>query len=205
MHGSSYNDSIENLQSTESSGSVRLRYHRKIRRFWFILLCQTITNLSIVGLSLVYFAREWRYNSKMPIEHPKSPFPQLLYCKCYFRLVKDNVDDLFRQLRYNTSSNTRPGYFMKVSVRTKAYISYLPHPKLMRLGRISMTVNHFNFCAPIYQFVYLPPVGISHITKEEASQLVNQTYRFPGHKDHYCITLDVFHQLHCLVSSLRPS
>lgn len=42
-------------------------------------------------------------------------------------------------------------------------------------------------------------VGVSRITKEEASKLVNQTYRLPGDEDHYVVHLDVFHQLHCLV------
>ncbi|KAF8971078.1 hypothetical protein BDZ97DRAFT_1337008 [Flammula alnicola] len=40
--------------------------------------------------------------------------------------------------------------------------------------------------------------GVSRITKQEASRLVNQTYRLPGDEDHYVIQLDVFHQLHCL-------
>ncbi|CAA7259148.1 unnamed protein product [Cyclocybe aegerita] len=40
--------------------------------------------------------------------------------------------------------------------------------------------------------------GVSRITKEEASHLVNYTYRLPGDEDHYVIELDVFHQPHCL-------
>ncbi|KAJ3500350.1 hypothetical protein NLJ89_g9839 [Agrocybe chaxingu] len=40
--------------------------------------------------------------------------------------------------------------------------------------------------------------GISRITKEEASHLVNYTYHLPGDEDHYVVQLDVFHQLHCL-------
>ncbi|KZS89650.1 hypothetical protein SISNIDRAFT_416712, partial [Sistotremastrum niveocremeum HHB9708] len=43
----------------------------------------------------------------------------------------------------------------------------------------------------------LYPVGISRVTKAEASKMANWTERIPG-DDHYVISLDVFHQLHCL-------
>jgi len=45
-------------------------------------------------------------------------------------------------------------------------------------------------------------VGVSRITKEEASHLTNHTTRLPGDEDHYVVQLDVFHQLHCLVRQI---
>ncbi|KAJ7513185.1 hypothetical protein B0H11DRAFT_2268125 [Mycena galericulata] len=41
-------------------------------------------------------------------------------------------------------------------------------------------------------------VGISRITREEASRLPNKTHAIPGDEGHYIIGLDVFHSLHCL-------
>lgn len=39
------------------------------------------------------------------------------------------------------------------------------------------------------------------LTQEEYDQLELQTSHVPGQEDEYIITLEVFHQLHCLVSS----
>lgn len=47
-------------------------------------------------------------------------------------------------------------------------------------------------------------VGISWITKEEASRMVNQTLPAPHDPDKYMIQLEVFHNLHCL-NMLRKS
>lgn len=44
------------------------------------------------------------------------------------------------------------------------------------------------------------PVGVSRVPKAIADRLVNSTYRIPGDEQHYVVQLDVFHQLHCLVS-----
>ncbi|KZT31466.1 hypothetical protein SISSUDRAFT_995092 [Sistotremastrum suecicum HHB10207 ss-3] len=41
-------------------------------------------------------------------------------------------------------------------------------------------------------------VGLSRITKEEAAMLPNWTEPIVGDEDHYIITLDYIHQLHCL-------
>ena len=48
--------------------------------------------------------------------------------------------------------------------------------------------------------------GISKIHESDARQLNNQTVPIPGEPEYYIIGLDVFHQLHCLVSCpLRTS
>ena len=44
-------------------------------------------------------------------------------------------------------------------------------------------------------------VGISRIPKSSAAQLVNKTVPIPDDPDHYVVSLNVFHQLHCLVSA----
>ncbi|KAJ7643273.1 hypothetical protein B0H17DRAFT_1104421 [Mycena rosella] len=40
--------------------------------------------------------------------------------------------------------------------------------------------------------------GLSRITKQEAARLPNKTSAIPGDDDHYIVSLDVFHSLHCL-------
>lgn len=48
-------------------------------------------------------------------------------------------------------------------------------------------------------------VGISAIPKSQAALLPNRTVPFPRQEENYIITLDVFHQLHCLVRPfLKP-
>jgi hypothetical protein len=44
-------------------------------------------------------------------------------------------------------------------------------------------------------------VALSTIPREQAERLPNYTSPVPNHEDQYIIQLDVFHQLHCLVSS----
>ncbi|KZS87710.1 hypothetical protein SISNIDRAFT_419206 [Sistotremastrum niveocremeum HHB9708] len=41
-------------------------------------------------------------------------------------------------------------------------------------------------------------IGISRISRDQASLLPNWTEAIPGDEDHYAVALDVFHQLHCL-------
>ena len=43
-------------------------------------------------------------------------------------------------------------------------------------------------------------VGISRIPLSQAEMLPNATEAIPGDGEHYVVELDVFHQLHCLVS-----
>lgn len=45
-----------------------------------------------------------------------------------------------------------------------------------------------------------PSDGISAIPSSEAAKLAEQTEGYYGHEGNYIIALDVFHQLHCLVS-----
>ncbi|KAE9409710.1 hypothetical protein BT96DRAFT_806726, partial [Gymnopus androsaceus JB14] len=40
--------------------------------------------------------------------------------------------------------------------------------------------------------------GISRIPASEAEKLVDKTVPIPGDEEHYIVSLDVFHQLHCL-------
>lgn len=49
-------------------------------------------------------------------------------------------------------------------------------------------------------------VGISRIPMSEAAQLANRTVPITDDPGHYAVTLEVFHQLHCLASleSIRP-
>lgn len=44
-------------------------------------------------------------------------------------------------------------------------------------------------------------VSVNRITAEEAAQLHSPTLRIPTEPDNFVMGLDVFHQLHCLVSS----
>lgn len=68
-----------------------------------------------------------------------------------------------------------------------------------RLGRSVWLYAAFFFLYRVQLSRLVSIVGVSRITKEEASKLVNQTYRLPGDEEHYVVHLDVFHQLHCLV------
>lgn len=47
-------------------------------------------------------------------------------------------------------------------------------------------------------------MGISSIPKSEAAHLANRTEPFLGDEDSYIVSLDVFHQLHCLVCPISP-
>lgn len=86
--------------------------------------------------------------------------------------------------------------------------AFTSKPRLLRLtrhGRTFTTVCQSFFLLDIVPNIILYNlhlVGVSRITKEEAYQLVNQTYRLPGDEDHFVIQLDVFHQLHCLVCAM---
>jgi tRNA uridine 5-carbamoylmethylation protein Kti12 len=42
-------------------------------------------------------------------------------------------------------------------------------------------------------------VTTSRISAEEAAKLRNETVRIPDDPENYIISIDVFHQLHCLV------
>ena len=45
--------------------------------------------------------------------------------------------------------------------------------------------------------------GLSQISKSEAMLLPNKTLPIPADPEHYMIALSVFHQIHCLVSSMN--
>lgn len=87
----------------------------------------------------------------------------------------------------------------KGSAKTLALTSNLLHPKSTGLGRIYIIVELVASIDPPEANYLLTLVGVSRITKDEALNLVNQTYRLPGDEDHFVVHLDVFHQLHCLV------
>ncbi|KZS89073.1 hypothetical protein SISNIDRAFT_417280, partial [Sistotremastrum niveocremeum HHB9708] len=44
----------------------------------------------------------------------------------------------------------------------------------------------------------LYPIGLSRITAEQEAKLANWTSRIPGDEEHYIISLDFFHHMHCL-------
>lgn len=48
--------------------------------------------------------------------------------------------------------------------------------------------------------IYRPIDGLTRITNVEADRIENRTTAIPGDEGHNLIVLDVFHQLHCLVS-----
>lgn len=48
-----------------------------------------------------------------------------------------------------------------------------------------------------------PAVGITRIPESEAIQMANRTSAIQDDPGYYAVTIDVFHQLHCLVS-LQP-
>ena len=69
-------------------------------------------------------------------------------------------------------------------------------------GRISITVCAYapstvSHCLDDIRNIL---VGISRIPKSQAEMLPNATEAIPGDEEHYVVELDVFHQLHCLVS-----
>ena len=53
-----------------------------------------------------------------------------------------------------------------------------------------------------YELTQTLDIGLSQIDKESARRLPNKTAPIPGDEEHYIVGLDVFHQLHCLVSIL---
>lgn len=48
---------------------------------------------------------------------------------------------------------------------------------------------------------FIPLVGIVEVHKSQAARMVNNTRPIPGREDYYITELDVFHELHCLVST----
>jgi hypothetical protein len=42
-------------------------------------------------------------------------------------------------------------------------------------------------------------VGASRVTKYEAEKMINKTYELPDTDGDHVVTIEVFHQLHCLV------
>lgn len=45
---------------------------------------------------------------------------------------------------------------------------------------------------------------ISKINRKDAAKLTNRTVPIPGDPDHYAVSIDIFHQLHCLVFHPDP-
>jgi hypothetical protein len=77
----------------------------------------------------------------------------------------------------------------------------------MCCGMRPISVNAPNFIPPSSQGMNMLTyslVGISWLTKKEASHLLNKTLPAPHDSDKYMIQLEVFHNLHCL-NMLRKS
>jgi hypothetical protein len=69
---------------------------------------------------------------------------------------------------------------------------------LIRHGKIFIAVGAFS---PFLLFSFNYPIaGIMKIPKSEAAMLPNRTYPIHYEPGYYLAGLDVFHQLHCLVS-----
>lgn len=51
----------------------------------------------------------------------------------------------------------------------------------------------------VHSHVLIPTVGVSRIPMSDAAQLANRTVPIADDPGHYAVTLDVFHELHCLV------
>ena len=97
------------------------------------------------------------------------------------------------QLSSKRSSSTTT--FMK----TEHHIKDLQQMRWTDPGTISMTV----FWILSLQFLTLTShtdIGIVQIDKSDALRLPNHTLNIPGDKDHYIVGIEVFHQLHCLVT-----
>jgi len=54
------------------------------------------------------------------------------------------------------------------------------------------------------QFLTQTTDPISRIDRKDASKIANRTVPIPGDSDHYAVSIDVFHQLHCLVLHPTP-
>lgn len=79
-------------------------------------------------------------------------------------------------------------------LNTKAY----RHLKSMRRGKTCIAVGQV---ALIHRLMLkILADGISRISKAQAQQMHNKTVPIPGEPGSYIVGLDVFHQLHCLVS-----
>jgi hypothetical protein len=59
---------------------------------------------------------------------------------------------------------------------------------------------HTSTSTVFYELTQVPDIGLSQIDKLSARRLPNKTALIPGDEEHYIVGLDVFHQLHCLVS-----
>lgn len=59
---------------------------------------------------------------------------------------------------------------------------------------------HTSTSTVFYELTQVPDIGLSQIDKVSARRLLNKTAPIPGDEEHYIVGLDVFHQLHCLVS-----
>lgn len=56
----------------------------------------------------------------------------------------------------------------------------------------------------VVRLSHVIPVGVSRIPRSSAAKLVNKTVPIPGEPGQYIVELNVFHQLHCLVSTSLP-
>ena len=78
------------------------------------------------------------------------------------------------------------------------------HLRTISFGPVS-TIVRLPLSYPSYQGhvdsnVLIPTVGVSRISMSDAARLANRAVPIADDPDHYAVTLDVFHELHCLVS-----
>jgi hypothetical protein len=87
------------------------------------------------------------------------------------------------------------------SAQSSVFTKEPHHRRMTRLGAIFTTVRISSF-QPVSSFRtdYAEDiVGISRIAMSDAARLSNKTVPIPDDPGQYVVSLDVFHQLHCLV------
>ncbi|QLI69052.1 Oxidase ustYa [Metarhizium brunneum] len=66
----------------------------------------------------------------------------------------------------------------------------------MSYSQVDLVREERNIKAPLLQNV--TPFGVSRIPRSSASQLLNKTVPIPNDEGYYVVSLNVFHQLHCV-------
>jgi hypothetical protein len=103
------------------------------------------------------------------------------------------------------SLNMKSRYSTKVQKMHQASSRVLPLRSWIKLGKIFTHVCVLSQCRGV-RIVLTPHFtedGMSTIPKEQAERLVNYTTAIPHREREYVVQLEVFHQLHCLVSTQR--
>ena len=88
-----------------------------------------------------------------------------------------------------------------ISAEIELYIKVHQMMLLMRLGK-NYTTAGTSLLLTAFCLKLVIDIGLSQIDKESAAKLPNATAPISGEGGIYIVGLDVFHQLHCLVSTV---